>query len=189
MKDAEQKKLSTILLIIGGATFFLVALSGFFSFKLLNLKHVANELYAGNATFLEEESNVQELKNFVEGTAREQEALNSYFIENKSEVTALLKELESLATSQNISLETTITTEKRKISRESSGDRTMLVLKLEVWGTFKNVYAFMTLLEHLNLKLSFDEVYLRRISDGPIKKGEVPEWSGSFSILVLSYEE
>ena len=165
------------------AFLFLVLVTTYvFSFLFIQskgerIRAVAMELERNAA----KEKEFGELRDIVGRSGGKIETLDSYFI-GPPEIVALIQNIEDFAEAAGVALSF------NSVSPKKDGTKEYLDLSFETGGDFSDTMYFLTLLENLSLKLSFERVFVEKQDGDKGRRAKLPgAWGGSFSVFVESF--
>lgn len=174
--EAENEKFKTRLTFLILAN--LIALAGWA--LLFYRVESSSRSFLENSRELElktqEERNLKNLMRLVEETADERAALDSFFVREEN-VTEFLSQLENLARQVRLSIDL--------ISVAKEGENTLLLI-FQTRGSFRGTYHFLSLIESLSHRLSFEMVSLKAAD---ISEGAAPVfgWEGLYTLRLVSF--
>ena len=143
------------------------------------IRAVATELERNAA----KEKEFGELRDIVGRSGGKIEALDSYFI-GSSEIVALIQNIEDFAEAAGVALSF------NSVSPKKDGAKEYLDMSFETGGGFSDTMYFLTLLENLPLKLSFERVFIEKQDGDKGRRAKLPgAWGGSFLVFVESFTD
>ncbi len=128
-----------------------------------------------------EEDITMTLRTSFQATTKEQELLKSLFL-SRDETAALIEKLEGTATLAHVSHELSVDTKDE--SSLDAQNKEVLATSIKVYGSWSQVYHFLSLIENLPYKVNISDVRLDRvegIADPKSKTSREPQWSASIS--------
>src|SRR3989338_7081984 len=132
------------------------------------IRAVATELERNAA----KEKEFGELRDIVGRSGGKIEALDSYFI-GSSGIVALIQNIEDFAEAAGVALSF------NSVSPKKDGTKEYLDLSFETGGGFSDTMYFLTLLENLTLKLSFERVFIEKQDGDKGRRAKLPgAWGG-----------
>lgn len=177
--------LKQIPLIISVIFVIVLSTGFFFLYKQINLnneKALQSSIDFENETSRREE--VKLLNNSIEGIKEDRASLTRHFA-HSSDIVPFLDTIESLAPQVGAKAET--------VSVDILPDNAGLMVRLNVSGSFKSVYKFLTLLENSPYELEVVALDIQREASGEIDPTleivlpQDPKWQGVFAIKLLSF--
>ncbi|MBU3925929.1 hypothetical protein KJ763_02040 [Patescibacteria group bacterium] len=170
----KNKKLFLIIIIfILNLTTFLGCL---FLYSEIKDQREAVKERINSVKLLEEKSqNVKLLSSQTEDIAINKEKLESAFLKEEN-IIGFIEKLESIGKEVNVSVKIF----SAEIGKGSDSPR----LRINLKGTFQNIFGYITLLENLPYQISFDSLNLVKKVSGDEKIGD---WDSDIEISIISF--
>ena len=119
---------------------------------------------------------IQMLDRAVKNIQKESVEIDNHFVKSE-DVVPFLNTIEALAPRVGTRAETA--------SVDISSDKTSLLVRIEVEGSFSGIYKFIKLLENSPYQLEFTSVDL--LDRGVVGSNKLPVWGADLSIRILSF--
>ncbi len=177
-----QKQFHYHIAILIVFNFFMIAIYAFlFGFILQKKDSIVASISKLDTEQLRERQ-LKILKNGFRTTELKREALDVYFI-NSQEIVSFIEEIEQAGRRTNVSLEFNFVNIR---DTESGG---VLVMEFETFGSFREIFYFLQLVENLPARTSLSTFLLNQdIPRDTVVRKESDTWRAVFTVKVWSFE-
>jgi len=128
------------------------------------------------------EERLRAIKNSYRETASKRILLSKYFVDSEGIVT-FIEDIERAGKSANVVLKFNF------VNIRDTGEQDILAMKFETFGSFREIFYFLKLIEQMPFYTSLEKVLLdKEIPTQFEERKESDTWHGLFTLVVLSFE-